>query len=152
MSKIYRSKNTKVSKSKKHKRLWKINEIKSKRSQILWLCYFKIRFASWRYSVFLHVMPCCRCGIIGTPYKWVFSEREDVNACTTVMISKETTGTMITSLIETSTSVKDGHHSQIVRSASQNQHTELTTDEIGTKTWRRSVRCEIKRFYRMKLS
>ena len=71
---------------------------------------------------------------LGPPYKCVFSEREDVNACTTVMISKETTGTMITSLVETSASVKDRHHSQIVRSASQNQCTELTTDEIGTKT------------------
>ena len=60
------------------------------------------------------------------------SERDDVNASTTVMISKANTGTTITTLIETSTSVKNGH--QIVRGTDENQRTELTTDEVGTTT------------------
>ena len=54
-----------------------------------------------------------------------------MNASTTVMVSKATTGTTITSLVETSTCARDGH---CKINPSQNLRTELAGAEAGTKT------------------
>ena len=60
-----------------------------------------------------------------------------MNASTTVMISKENTGTTITTLVGTSTCGSDGH---CKIDLSLNLRTQLTSAETGTKTWR--TRCE----------
>ena len=54
-----------------------------------------------------------------------------MNASTTVMISKENTGTTITTLVGTSTCGSDGH---CKIDLSLNLRTQLTTAETGTKT------------------
>ena len=65
------------------------------------------------------------------PHNSLFLEKEDLNPSTTVMVSKATTGTTITSLVETSTCARDGH---CKINPSQNLRTELAGAEAGTKT------------------